>query len=544
VILAQQTIPTPEIAWSSFAPELLPLAAAILLLMMTIAGRRRALVVVPIGLLGIIFGAWLVTQDLTGPGIITVAVSAGAVVATMAAAPIPQAAHAWIASLGAAGGLALTFWQYSVMAPDGGAITPSTALQGSIALDGIALFTRITVWSTVLLAIPVGYGYLRDRGIHRPEFEPLLLLSATGMAVTAAANDLITMFVAYEVMSISLYVLAGFARRDRRSQESAVKYFVVGAVTSAILLYGMALLYVATGSLQLADIGAALGLVTTPERIAVAGMVLVMVGVGFKVALAPFQLWAADVYQGAPSNVTAFMAAATKAAGFGMVLRLFYVAFPARDDLWVPILAVLAAVTMLYGAIVAIVQTDVKRMLAYSSVAHAGYAAIGVASSSQDGLSSTLWYLLTYAVGTMAAFGAVIALERRRQGEVTVDQLRGLGQSSPAVAVVLSLSLLSFAGIPPTAGFAGKLAVFQAGIDAGLAWLVVIGVVSSVIAAFFYLKLMGTMFLEPPREDLAEPVMSMGLATASGVAFALIIYLGIQPGTFLQLVDNVAFLAR
>ncbi len=542
-VLAQQAT-TPEVVWSTFAPELLVGGAVLTLLLMSVAGRRRNIVVLPMALIGILVGAALVTNDHTVPGAITIAVSAGSAAMTLGFAARPQIAHTWIAGMAVLGALVLTLWQYDQAQVAGQGVVPVLAMQGSVALDGIALFTRLTVYLTTLLVLPLGHGYLRDREIHKPEFEPLLLMSALGMAAAGAATDLITIFVAYEVLSISLYVLAGVARRDRRSQEAGVKYFVLGAITSAILLYGMALVYTATGSLDLASIGAALELVTTPERLAAVGMVLVIVGLGFKIALAPFQLWTPDVYQGSPTNVTAFMAAATKAAGFAIVLRLFLVAFAPLQDLWVPILAGLSALTMLYGAIVAVVQTDIKRMLAYSSIAHAGYATIGVVSASSDGMTATLWYLVTYAVSTLAAFGAVIAMERQRRGEVTLADLRGLGRTSPALAGLLSLALLSLAGIPPTAGFAGKLVVFQAGVDAGLPWLVVIGVASSVIAAFFYLRIMGMMFLEDVPEGAQEPVVTTGLSVGISVAAALTIYLGIQPEVLLTIADRVGTLAR
>jgi NADH-quinone oxidoreductase subunit N len=374
--------------------------------------------------------------------------------------------------------------------------------------------------------------------------QPLLLLSVVGMAALGTANDLITMFVALEVLSISLYILCGLARRDRRSQEAGLKYFILGSVASAILLYGMALIYTATGSVDLPAIGRTIGLVTTTPGVAAIGIALVTVGVGFKVALAPFHLWTPDVYQGAPTNITAFMAAATKAAGFAAILRLYLVAFPSLSAIWVPVLAVLAAITMLYGAYVAVVQHDLKRMLAYSSITHAGYTTIGVVALSDAGLSATLFYLLTYAVATVGAFGCIIALERRRRGEVTLATIRGVGRTSPAVAGIFAVCLLSLAGVPATAGFVGKVAIFEAGVNAGLAWLVVVGVVSSVIAAFFYLRIAGVMFLEDTPEGQPLPVTTTGVMTGISVAGFLVVYLGIQPQILLQLADSAAALVR
>lgn len=534
-----------DVAWSTFAPELVVVGAALTLLLFAVAGRRRMWAAVPVAVIGLVLGVLLVAAGQVVPGIVTIVFGAGVLSLTFGLASSAPVLHAWIAGLGAAGALALTIWQAVVpmqLSVEG--MTAVTAMEGSIALDGIALFTRITVYATTLLVLPLGHAYLRDREVHHPEFEPLLLLSATGMALLGAANDLITFFVALEVLSISLYVMSGIARRDRRSQESAIKYFVLGSVASAILLYGMALLYVATGTLDLPAIGEAIQVFTTPYRVAVIGMILTTVGLGFKVALVPFHAWAPDVYEGAPTNVTAFMAAATKAAAFAGLLRIYITAFGPMTDLWVPVLAVLAAITMMYGAVVALVQQDVKRILAYSALSHAGYAAIGVAAASPEGVSGTLWYLLTYALSTLAAFGAVIAVERRNHRAVTLGDLRGLGRTSPALAGILTVALLSLAGVPPLAGFIGKLQVFTAGVNAGLTWLVVIGVVSSVIAAFFYLRIMGMMFLEEPVEGMLEPAYSTGWSLGVNLAAALVVYLGLQPAILLDLADKSAVLAR
>jgi NADH-quinone oxidoreductase subunit N len=545
VYLAQAPLDGLDVAWSSFAPELAPTLAALVLLLVAVAGHRKLLVAVPTAVLGIGLGVWLVTQELVVPGAVALALGAAAPALVLAFPRRPSLIQAWGAGLSLVAALVLTIWQYAVvLAPAGAGLAPQEALQGALANDGIAFFTRLTVYLTALLVIPIGYGYLQDRRINRAEVEPLLLFSVVGMAFLGTANDLITLFVSLELLSFGLYVLAGLARRDRRSQEASLKYFVLGSVASALLLYGMALVYTATGTVALAEIGSALGLVTTPRAVAVIGLALVTVGVAFKVALAPFHLWAPDVYQGSPTNVTAFMAAAVKAAGFAAMLRLYLVAFPSLSHLWVPALAVLAAITMLYGAYLAVVQHDLKRMLAYSSVTHAGYATIGVVANSDAGLSSTLWYLLTYAVGTLGAFGCVIAIERLRRGEVTLLDLRGLGRTSPPLAGILALCLLSLAGIPATAGFVGKLVVFQAGIAAGLTWLVVVGVVSSVIAAFFYLRIIGTMFLDEHEEGRSLPTITTGLSAGVSVSAALVLYLGLQPQLFLQLADNAAALVR
>ena len=542
---AQPPIDVPDVAWSAFAPELLVTVVALLLLLVAIAKGRQQLVAAPSALLFLAVGVWLITAGLVFPGAVVVVVGASlpaAVFAFPRRGSMVQAVAAGAALLGA---LALTGWQYVAVLDQGLAtLTPQPALAGALANDGIAFFTRITVYLSALLVIPLGYAYLNERRINRAEVEPLLLLAAVGMVALATANDLITLFVALEVFSLALYVLSGLARRDRRSQEAGLKYFIMGAVASAILLYGMALLYVATGHLDLPGLGESLALVTTDRLIAALGLGLVTVGMAFKISLVPFMLWTPDVYQGAPTSITAFMAAATKAAGFAAVLRLYLVAFPGLQTLWVPVLAVLAAASMLYGAYVALVQRDLKRMLAYSSITHAGYATIGVVAVNDQGLSATLFYLLAYAVSTLGAFGCVVAIERSRRGEVGLIDLRGLGRTSPAVAGILSLSLLSLAGIPPTAGFVGKLLVFRAGLDAGLTWLVVVGVLSTVVAAFFYLRIAGMMFLEEPDPERAIPTQSSGMSLAIAVAAALVVFLGVQPQPVLQLAEAAAALLR
>lgn len=557
----------PDFAWSTFAPELLLATTVMVLLVLLVVDRGRAVVGGVLGA-GIVAVGVLVTLVEPGPDTAAgIAVGGGPFVGgvviafgiAVAAVPIglanvPRLIGTWIAGLGTLGALLLTLWQTSAVLFRGQGVgellygtvlasDPIVTAGGSIAFDGIALLTRLTVLVSTLLVLLMSGGYLRERNVARAEYEPLVLLTAIGMSVLGAANDAITLFVALELLSIALYILAGFARRDRRSQEAAIKYFVMGAVASALLLYGLALLYVATGSLDLPVIGERLRLLSTDVTIAGFGMALVTVGVGFKVAAVPFQLWTPDVYQGSPTPITAFMAAGTKAAAFALVLRLYLLTFAPLADLWVPVVAIIAAGTMMYGAAGALVQQDVKRILAYSSIAHAGYALIGIVAQGDLGVSSTLWYLLTYAVSTIAAFGVVIAVERQRRGEVTLATIRGLGRTSPLLAGIMGLALLSLAGIPPTAGFAGKLAVFRAGVAEGFDWLVVVAVLSSVVAAFFYLRIIGVMYLEEPDEADTEPAISFGLNLGMSIAISAVVVLGVQP-VLLDVAQRAASIAQ
>jgi len=541
-----------DVSFAAIAPELVLTGAALVLLLVAITRGRPQLVLLPVGLGTIALGAYVVQGGDLVPGIVLALLGASAPVLPVVLPGRATLMQAWGAGLALAAALALTLWQVGpVLGADGGRLIASSAFAGSLASDGITLFTRLTVYLSALLVIPLGYGYLQERRINRAEVESLILLAAVGMVFLAGANDLVTAFVALEVLSFALYVLASLARRDRRSQEAGLKYFVTGAVASAVLLYGLALLYVATGTLSIPAIGVGLTSVLVPRAVALAGLVLVTVGVAFKVALVPFHFWTPDVYQGSPTNVTAFMAAATKAAAFALLLRLYLVAFPGLAAWWVPALAVLAAATMLYGAFAALAQHDVKRILAYSSITHAGYATIGVLALSRAGLSSTLLYLLTYAVGTIAAFGVVIAVERRRRGEVTLATLRGLGRTSPLLAGILAVALLSLAGLPLTAGFIGKLEVFRAGVAAGLTWLVVVGVASSLVAAFFYLRIAGIMFLDDaaaPAEGVDAvdrmPQLSAGLSTATAIAAALVVVIGVQPQLLIELAGHAGVLLR
>ncbi|MDP9023650.1 MAG: NADH-quinone oxidoreductase subunit N [Actinomycetota bacterium] len=542
VAQAAGRLPAPSIEWSVVAPELLLAGGALALLMLAVADQARTAVAVIMGSVAAAVGVWLLLTAGTVPGVTAMAVGGAVIAAAVGLGSRPALVQAWIAGAVIVGALALTGWQWvAIYAADGG----GTFLSGAIALDGVAIYTRVIVLVSALLVLPIGYGYLVDRGIQRLEFEALLLLATAGMTVLGAAADLLAAFIAFELLSVALYVMCGLALRDRRSQEASMKYFVLGAITSAILAYGIALVYTATGSIDLGVIADGIGLIGTPIPVALFGAALVTVGLGFKASAVPFHLWTPDVYQGAPTNVTAFMAAATKAAAFAIVLRVFLVSFARLEASWIPVLAAVAAVTMLLGALAAIVQLDVKRVLAYSSVAHVGYGLIGVTAASEQGLSATLFYLLTYAVSVIGAFGCVIAIERRRRGEVALVDLKGLGRTTPILAGVFSLCLLSLAGIPATAGFVGKFAVFRAGVTSGLEWLVVIGVVSSVIAAFFYLRLMAAMFLEDPDPDrVRQPVLSTGVAAGVAGAATAVLMLGIQPEAFVALADQAATIAR
>ncbi|WP_222194269.1 NADH-quinone oxidoreductase subunit NuoN [Modestobacter italicus] len=442
---------------------------------------------------------------------------------------------------------------------------------GALAVDGVALFLQGTIAvlgalsvllfseraldparSAFVAVASVPAGSVRDRELStdervQTEVYPLASFALGGMMLFTAANDLLVMFVALEVLSLPLYLMSGLARRRRLlSQEAAVKYFLLGAFASAFFLYGLALVYGATGSVRLSAIRDA-AVVEGGDTLLVLGLGLLVVGLMFKASVAPFHTWTPDVYQGAPTAVTAFMAAATKVAAFGAVLRLLYVAFGTAEWTWRPLVYALAITSMVVGAVLGLTQTDVKRMLAYSSIAHAGFLLTGViglgADGSGPGLAATMFYLLAYGLTTLGAFG-LVTLVRSGEGEAThLSQWAGLAQRSPVVAALMGLFLLALAGIPLTSGFTGKFAVFRAAIETGAWPLAVVALVTSAIAAFFYLRVIVLMyFSEPAPEGPTVGVPGLPTTIVVAVTAAATLVLGVLPGSVLDLADSAAVL--
>jgi NADH-quinone oxidoreductase subunit N len=372
---------------------------------------------------------------------------------------------------------------------------------------------------------------------------PLALFSLGGMMVFCAANDLLTMFIALEVLSLPLYLMAGLARRKRLlSQEAAVKYFLLGAFASAFFLYGLALLYGYAGSVQLSAIANAAAGGDRSDTLLFGGLGLLVVGLLFKGSVGPFHTWTPDVYQGAPTPVTAFMAACTKVAAFGGILRVLAVGFQSTHWEWRGVLWAVAIVSMVIGAVLGLTQTDIKRMIAYSSIAHAGFMLTGAIVLTKDGLSGTLFYLLTYGFTTLAVFGA-ISLVRDSEGEAThLSQWAGLAKRSPLLAGVMAFLLLALAGIPLTSGFVGKFVVFSAALSDGMAPLVVVALVASAVAAFFYLRVIVLMYFSEPAPG--GPTVSMpGPATSVTITIGVVVtlLLGVAPSFALDLANSGSF---
>jgi NADH-quinone oxidoreductase subunit N len=440
---------------------------------------------------------------------------------------------------------------------------------GALAVDGAGLFLQATIAGLGALAIllfaersldparssfvtsaAVPAGSPRDRELLtservQTEVYPLTTFAIGGMMLFVAANDLLVMFVALEVLSLPLYLISGLARRRRLlSQEAAVKYFLLGAFASAFFLYGLALVYGATGSVRLADIRTA-AVAQGSNILLVLGLALLVVGLLFKASVAPFHTWTPDVYQGAPTPVTAFMAACTKVAAFGAILRLLYVAFGTSEWTWRPLIYGVAIVSMIVGAVLGLTQTDLKRMLAYSSIAHAGFLLTGVVGiaggGSGSGLAATMFYLLTYGLTTIGAF-AVLTLVRDGDGEAShLSQWAGLAARSPLTAAIMSLFLLALAGIPLTAGFIGKFAVFRAAIESGAWPLALVALLASAVAAFYYLRVIVLMYFSPPAAD-GPTVGVPGLPTTVVLAITATatLVLGILPGAVLDLAERAA----
>jgi NADH-quinone oxidoreductase subunit N len=379
-------------------------------------------------------------------------------------------------------------------------------------------------------------------GVIQTEVFPLTMFAIGGMLLFPAADDLLTMFIALEVLSLPLYLLCGLARRHRLlSQEASLKYFLLGAFSSAFFLFGAAMLYGYSGTLDLRGIAEVVQSGSGRTPLALIGTGLLLVGVLFKIGAVPFHSWIPDVYQGAPTPITAFMAAATKIAAFGAMLRIFYVALPGLHDDWRPVLWTVAILTMVVGTVTAVTQIDVKRMLAYSAVAHTGFILTGVIAQNQSGLSSTLFYLFAYGFSTVGAFAVVSLVRNTVDGDEDTAMARwaGLGRRYPVVGVVFSLFLLAFAGIPLTSGFVSKFAVFKAAAEGGAIPLVIVGVIASAVAAYFYVRVIVLMFFTEPPEDAPTVVTPSVLSTAVVTITAAVTFaLGALPQPLLDLVNT------
>jgi NADH-quinone oxidoreductase subunit N len=437
-----------------------------------------------------------------------------------------------VVALGAAGA-AVPLWR-EVNDADRG---PFSTLDGAVGVDGFSTFVTFVLAAAVVLAALLIDDYLRREGLDGVEAYVLLLLSATGGVIMAHANDLIVLFLGLEILSLAVYVLAAMHRRRVTSQEAGMKYFVLGAFSSAFFLYGVAMIYGGTGTTNLATILETFSTsALTDDGLILAGLALLLVGFGFKVAAVPFQFWTPDVYQGAPSPMVAWMASGVKVAGFAGLIRVFVLAFSAYSVDWQPMIFAVAVATMLVGAVLAVVQTDVKRMMAYSSISHAGYVLVGVQAASQQGVEAALFYLATYTFLVAGTFGVITLVGRKGDGLHSLDDYRGLARTRPVLALVLSLFLFAQAGVPLTSGFFAKFYVITAAVDAGSTWLAAVAMLSAVIAAFLYLRIAVSMYMADPGEEGAPQVaIPAGAAIALTLCVIVTIGAGFWPGAIAEM---------
>ena len=409
---------------------------------------------------------------------------------------------------------------------------------GTVSADDFSIAFELVFLAVTALTILLSIRYLDDRRLNRGEFYSLLLFAAAGMMFLASGLDLLMIFIGLEILSISSYVLCGMIQHDLKSNEAALKYFLLGSFATGFLLYGIVLLYGATGTINLREINAALGQEEVYENPLIKfGLGFILVGFGFKVALVPFHMWTPDVYEGAPTPITAFLSTGPKAAGFAALVRILFEGLGELQAEWSQVLWVLAAVTMTVGNVIAIQQENIKRMLAYSSIAHAGYILVAIVSGGQDGLASVIFYAMAYTLMNFGAFAILILASDKGRERVLFSDYAGYGYVSPVLGAAMFVFMLSLAGIPPTAGFAGKFMIFRAAIDQGFVWLAVIGVLNSVVSLYYYLRIVVVMYMQQPGADsIREPSPpSVSLYGALSVTFLGVFYLGIFPSDWIEL---------
>ncbi len=459
-----------------------------------------------------------------------------AMVVLVADVLVPRARAAGPLAWVSLAGLAATVVAMVVAMPPSGA--PATIAHGMVALDGFSLFFDTLFVLAAAITILMSVRYLDIEGARAGTFYVLVLSATLGMMFMAAGSDLLTIFVGLETMALSFYVLAGFLKPSQRSNEAAVKYFLLGTFSLGLMLYGMSILYGQTGTTNLHDIGVLLAR-QDRSRLVVLAVILVAAGVGFKVAAVPFHMWAPDVYEGAPTPITAFLSVGSKAASFAMLLRIFVQGLPSLSADWRLLFYVLSVMTMTIGNIAAITQSNIKRMLAYSSIAHAGYLLIGVVAGTPRGVTAMLIYLFIYAFMQLGAFAVITMLRRQDVIGDELKDLSGLFARSPVAALAMLIFMLSLGGIPPTAGFMGKFYLFGAAIDAGYVWLAVIGVLNSAVSLYYYFRVVVFMWIK--TETIGSPiVLNPALAVALTLAVAGTLFFGVYPRALFDFADMSA----
>jgi NADH-quinone oxidoreductase subunit N len=441
--------------------------------------------------------------------------------------PAPQAAIPWVALAGVAAGILSCWWLWN---------QPEQSFQGMATSDHFALGLDLIVLVATALGIFLSISYIPQITKQVGEYYALLLLAASGMMMMGSATDLIIVFLALEVFSLALYILSGLHRSNPRSTEASLKYFLLGAFASGFFAYGAALVYGAAGSTQYQVIASTLAAGAGNPTLLYPGIALMLAGFAFKVSLVPFHMWTPYVYQGAPTPVTAFMSVGTKAAGFAAFIRFLLEAVPAQQPTWGMALAILAVLTMTLGNLAALRHTSLKRMLAYSSIAHAGYLLVGLAPGTPQGADAALFYLFTYAFMNIGAFAIVVALEKAQANDALQNRAAGIAGHWPVLAFAMAIFMFSLSGIPPLAGFFGKFYVFKAAVDGGWTWLAVIGMLNSAVGLYYYLRVTVAMYFEQPGDESAERreqgILRLGVIVAAIFTVLIGIYPGLWVGIF------------
>jgi len=441
----------------------------------------------------------------------------------------------WLAIFGTLFAVVASAWQLH--------LGTLTAFSGTIQVDAFSIFFHLLIAAVVLVTLLGSLDYFEGNATHAGEYFALTLFGAVGMMLMTCSVELLMVFIGLEISSISTYIMAGFRKGQATGSEASIKYFLLGSFATAFFLYGIALAFGATGSTSIAAIAAGLGSTTTP-RLAFTALALIIIGLGFKVSAAPFHVWTPDVYQGAPAPVVGLMSTAPKAAAFAVLLRITYSGFPQMQHRWAILIWVLAALSMTIGNIGALLQRDVKRMLAYSSIAHAGYLLVAFTANVGDGITAACFYTAAYAAMNVGAFAVITQIAGYNESLRSVDDYTGLAAKRPVLAALLTFFLLSLIGIPFTGGFFGKFLVFTASLHAGHVWLGVIGLLNSGIACFYYLRLLSALYTRSaPQTETAAPrkLVSLPAALGLGIAAVITLVLGIFPGPVVRLAEQAAY---
>ncbi len=421
---------------------------------------------------------------------------------------------------------------------------PTEGFSGTVIQDNFGIFFKVIFLISAAMSILISDKYLVREGCNQGEIYPLILFATVGMMLMASGTDLMTIFLGLEVLSVSLYILAGFNRDSIKSNEAGLKYFLLGAFSTGFLLYGMALTYGATGTTKVAKIAAHIAQtgMGSSNLMLLAGMLLMATGFAFKIAAAPFHMWTPDVYEGAPTPITAFMSVGPKAAGFAAFLRVFLIALPALKAEWTWLVWVLAVLTMTVGNITALYQQNIKRMLAYSSIAHAGYVLVGFTAGNAVGTAGIMFYMLSYAFMNIGAFAIIILVGKKGEENNNVSDYAGFGYKHPMLGIAMCIFLFSLAGIPPAAGFIGKFYLFSGAIQAGYIWLAIIGVLNSAASVYYYLRVMIFMYFKEPNEDFAWVKLTPAFIICLIIAVAGVMIPGVLPGVILELAQKAVLM--